>query len=68
MLNFGTKKKGNIVMDRKCKLKKCDICKKEHDIADTFIFQEKSYCMDDLYSLIMELAENGVVHLDFSNL
>ena len=44
-------------MDRKCKLKKCDICKKEHDIADTFIFQEKSYCMDDLYSLIMELAE-----------
>ena len=46
-------------MDRKCKLKKCDICKKEHDIADTFIFQEKSYCM--------ELAENGVVHLDFSN-
>lgn len=23
--------------------------------------------MDDLYSLIMELAENGVVHLDFSN-
>ena len=54
-------------MDRKCKLKKCDICKKEHDIADTFIFQEKSYCMDDLYSLIMELAGNGVVHLDFSN-
>lgn len=54
-------------MDRKCKLKKCDICKKKHDIADTFIFQEKSYCMDDLYSLIMELAENGVVHLDFSN-
>ena len=54
-------------MDRKFKLKKCDICKKEHDIADTFIFQEKSYCMDDLYSLIMELAENGVVHLDFSN-
>lgn len=48
-------------------MKKCDCCKKESPMADTFIFEGKAYCMDDLYSLIMEMAESGNVNLEMEN-
>lgn len=49
------------------KVKRCDMCKKESALADTFIFKGKAYCMNCLYDLIMEMAEDGNVTLTFDN-
>lgn len=43
----------------------CDQCKKKTPLADTFIYKEESYCMDCLYSLLMELAEDGKFDISF---
>lgn len=48
-------------------IKKCDACKKETPMADTFIFEGKAYCMNCLYSLIMAMADRGNVDLTFDN-
>lgn len=47
--------------------KKCDCCNKKRDMADVFIFREKTYCMDCLYSLIMDMAESGNLYLELDD-
>lgn len=39
----------------------------KRDMADVFIFREKTYCMDCLYSLIMDMAESGNLHLELDD-
>lgn len=46
---------------------KCDACNKRSVLADTFIFKGKAYCMDCLYSLLMEMANDGHVTINFDN-
>lgn len=46
---------------------KCEVCNKMSALADTFIFNNKAYCMDCLYSLLMEMADNGHVTIKFDN-
>lgn len=46
---------------------KCDQCSKRSILADTFFYNDKSYCMKCLYSLLMDMAESGNVNLDFEN-
>ena len=43
---------------------KCDCCKNDSEKADTFIFNDKAYCMNCLYSLIMDMAETGNIYLE----
>ena len=47
---------------------KCDSgrCSGYTDIADTFVFCGRRYCMGCLYELIMDLADAGVITLDTS--
>ena len=49
------------------KMKKCDQCNKKSPLADTFIYEGKSYCMNCLYSLIMAMAESGNLNLNFED-
>lgn len=44
----------------------CDECNSKTEAADTFIYKEKKYCMGCLFSLLMELCEDGVINIDFS--
>lgn len=55
-------------VSKKPKPGKCDsmTCKGYDDIADTFVFYNKRYCMNCLYDLIMDLADTGVITLDTS--
>lgn len=45
----------------------CDQCGKRRLLADTFIYEGQTYCMDCLYSLVMALAESGNLNLDFGD-
>lgn len=45
--------------------KMCDQCKNKTPLADTFIYKGQSYCMECLYSLLMELAEDGKFDISF---
>ena len=49
---------------------KCDStnCKGYKDVADTFVFYNKRYCMNCLYELVMDLADTGVITLDTTNI
>lgn len=53
--------------DNSSKVKRCDMCKKESPLADTFVYKGKAYCMNCLYDLLMEMAEDGNVKLTFDN-
>ena len=45
-------------MDKK---KKCSQCGKRTPMADTFVFEDKAYCMECLYPLVMAIYERGVI-------
>lgn len=48
-------------------IKKCDQCKKENPLEDTFIYKGKTYCMQCLFGLIMAMADDGCLNLNFEN-
>ncbi len=49
------------------KKKVCDQCGKKRIMADMFICMGKTYCMDCLYSLLLDMAESGNVNIDFED-
>ena len=46
---------------------KCDKCGEINRKTNSFIYKERTYCMDCLYSLVMELHRDGLIHLDLTD-
>lgn len=44
----------------------CGNCKLPSRIEDTFKFNGKSFCMNCLYDLILDIADSGIIKLDMS--
>lgn len=45
----------------------CNQCKRMSCIADTFVFNGKTYCNRCLFSLIFDMAETGNINLDMDD-
>ena len=49
------------------KMTKCSCCNKSSLMADTFLFEEKAYCMNCLFSLIMDMIDSGNINADMND-
>ena len=46
---------------------KCSCCHKNSLMPDTFFFEEKAYCMNCLFSLIMDMIDSGNINANMNN-
>lgn len=49
------------------RIETCNCCKQESDIDDMFVFNEKFFCMNCLYNLLMVLWEEDVISIDMTD-